>query len=49
VAEGEEDTRDRDDRARLADEAEAQVKKQAADIRAAKVPIETEPPVAYRP
>lgn len=43
------DTRDRDDPARLAEEARAQVEKQAADLRAVKVPIETEPPAAFRP
>ena len=43
------DKRERDDPARLADEARAQIEKQAADLRAAKVPIETEPPATYRP
>jgi hypothetical protein len=43
------DARDPDDPARLADEARALIEKQAADLRAAKVPIETEPPTVYRP
>ena len=43
------DTRDVDDPARLAEEARAQADKMAADLRAAKVPIETEPPTAYTP
>jgi hypothetical protein len=41
--------REKDDPARLAEEAAAQVTKQAADIRGVKVPIETEPPTAFRP
>lgn len=49
MAEERGDTRDRDDPARLADEARANIEKQAADLRATKVPIETEPPTAYRP
>ncbi len=44
-----EDARDKDDPERLAEEAKAQVEKQAADIRAAKVPIEIEPPTSFRP
>lgn len=42
------DTRALDDPDRLADEAKAQMEKHAADLRAAKVPIETEPPTVYR-
>lgn len=38
-----------DDPERLAEEAEAQIEKQAADIRAAKVPIETDLPASFRP
>jgi hypothetical protein len=49
MAEGQGDSRDRDDPARLADEARATVAKNAAELRATKVPIETEPPAAYRP
>jgi len=45
----EQDTRDRDDPARLADEAREGIEKQAAEIRKATVPIETEPPSVYRP
>ena len=43
------ETRDLNDPARLADEAKAQMEKQAADLRAAKVPTPTEPPTVYRP
>jgi hypothetical protein len=49
MAEERTDTRDRDDPARLADEARAAVEKQSADLRAATVPIATEPPTVYRP
>ena len=41
--------RDKDDPALLAEQAKEQVLKLAADLRAAKVPIETEPPATYRP
>jgi hypothetical protein len=41
--------RDKDDPSRLAEEAASQVAKQAADLRAVKVPIETEPPTTFRP
>jgi hypothetical protein len=40
---------DKDDPGRLADEARQQVERMSADLRKAKVPIETEPPTAYRP
>jgi len=43
------DERDRDDPQRLAEEARALVERQAAELRAVKVPIETEPPAPYRP
>lgn len=43
------DTRDRDDPARLADEARAAVDERSAELRAATVPIATEPPTVYRP
>ena len=43
------DERDKDDPARLADEARALIEKQAGEIRGVKVPIETEPAVAFRP
>jgi hypothetical protein len=43
------DERPIDDPARLADEARELVRKQAEEIRAARVPIETEPPTAFRP
>jgi hypothetical protein len=43
------DTRDRDDPSLLAEQAREQIKKLAADLRATKVPMETEPPSAYRP
>jgi hypothetical protein len=49
MAEQTDDTRDVNDPARLADEARAQVEKHAAELRAANVPIETEPPTTYRP
>ena len=49
MAEEKEDTRDLNDRERLTEEAETQVEKHAADLRAAKVPIETDPPAGYRP
>ncbi|MBI2323664.1 MAG: hypothetical protein HYU87_01680 [Chloroflexi bacterium] len=45
----EQDQRDPDDPARLADEARALTAKFAADLRAAQVPIETEPPTVYKP
>jgi hypothetical protein len=44
-----EDTRAIDDPARLADEARATIEKNAAEIRAQRIPIATEPPTAYRP
>ena len=40
---------DKDDPARLADEARQQIERSAAELRKAKVPIETEPPSTYRP
>lgn len=43
------DTRDRDDPARLADEARVTLGKQSAELRTTKVPIETESPTVYRP
>jgi hypothetical protein len=43
------DTRDRDDPTLLAEQAREQIQKLAADLRATKVPIETEPPTTYRP
>ena len=43
------ETRDKDDPALLAEQARDQVAKLAAELRAAKVPIETEPPSSYRP
>lgn len=49
MAEQASDTRDVDDPARLADEARALAAKHAAELRAAKVPIETEPPTVYEP
>ena len=49
VSEQRDDTRDIDDPARLADEARAHIDEMAADVRAATVPIETEPPTLYRP
>ena len=49
MAEEKGDTRDKDDPERLADEARALIEKHAAEIRAANVPIETEPPATYRP
>jgi len=45
----EQDTRDIDDRERLAEEARAQAERMAKELRAAKVPIEAEPPTGYRP
>ena len=45
----ERDVHDRDDPRRLAEEARALVERQAAELRAVKVPIETEPPAPYRP
>jgi hypothetical protein len=49
MAEEREDARDLNDRERLKEEARAQVEKHAAELRAANVAIETEPPAAYRP
>lgn len=49
MAEEREETRDLNDPRRLEDETRAQVEKQAAELRAAKVPPETEPPTVYRP
>ena len=43
------ETRDKDDPELLAEQAREQVAKLAAELRAAKVPIETEPPPSYRP
>jgi hypothetical protein len=43
------ETRDVDDRTRLAEEARTHIEERAADLRAAKVPIETEPPTVFRP
>lgn len=43
------DPRDLDDPSRLADEAREGREKMAAELRAAKVPIETEPATVYRP
>ena len=43
------DTRDKDDPARLADEAREQVQRLARELRGTKVPIETEPPAIFRP
>ena len=43
------DERGIDDPARLADEVRATLEKQSAELRATKVPIETEPPTAYQP
>lgn len=43
------DPRGPDDPARLADEAREQREKMAAELRAARVPIETEPVTTYRP
>ena len=43
------DQRPIDDPARLAEEARALIETQAAEIRRAVVPIETEPPTTYRP
>ena len=48
MAETREDTRDLNDRERLNEEAKTQVEKHAADLRAATVAIETEPPAPYR-
>jgi hypothetical protein len=44
-----EDTRPVDDPARLADEANATVEKNATELRKQRVPIATEPPTVYRP
>ena len=49
MEEGHADPRDLNDPARLAEEARAQIEKYAAEIRAAKSPIETEPPTIFRP
>jgi hypothetical protein len=49
AAVAEDDARDKDDPQRLAEEARAQVERQTAELRKAKVPIETEPPSVYRP
>ena len=43
------DPRDRDDPTLLAEQAREQIGKLAAELRATKVPIETEPPATYRP
>jgi hypothetical protein len=43
------ETRDKDDPTLLAEQAREQVAKLAAELRASKVPIETEPPASYRP
>jgi hypothetical protein len=49
MSEERDETRQIDDRSRLTDEARTLVEKQAADLRAAKVPIATEPPTVFRP
>jgi hypothetical protein len=41
--------RDRDDKTLLAEQAREQIEKHAAELRAAKVEIATEPPTTYRP
>jgi hypothetical protein len=43
------ETRDRDDPTLLAEQAREQIAKLAAELRASKVPMETEPPGSYRP
>ena len=43
------DERDIDDPARLADEARDIVQKAATELRAQRLPIETEPPTVFRP
>jgi hypothetical protein len=43
-----EDERNIDDPARLADEARENVQKAATDLRAQRIPIETEPPTVFR-
>lgn len=45
----EQDIRDKDDPERLDEEARQQLERTAAELRKAKVPIETEPPATYRP
>jgi hypothetical protein len=44
-----EEERSIDDPARLADEARESVQKAANELRAQRVPIETEPPTVFRP
>jgi hypothetical protein len=48
VAENESDERDVDDPVRLAHEARENTEKAATELRAARVPIETEPPTLFR-
>lgn len=48
-ATGPADTSDIDDPSRLVEEAAAQREKMAAELRAAALPIETEPVTIYRP
>jgi hypothetical protein len=43
------DERDIDDPARLADEARDIVQKAATELRAQRIPIETEPPTIFKP
>jgi len=43
------DERNIDDPARLADEAREIVQKAATELRAQRIPIETEPPTIFRP
>jgi hypothetical protein len=44
-----EEERNIDDPARLADEARDNVQKAATELRAQRVPIETEPPTVFKP
>jgi hypothetical protein len=44
-----EDERNIDDPARLADEARENLQKTATELRATRVPIETEPPTVFHP
>jgi len=43
------DERNIDDPSRLADEARENLEKAAIELRASRVPIETEPPTVFRP
>jgi hypothetical protein len=45
----EEDARSIDDAARLAEEARENVRKAASELRATRLPIETEPPTTFDP